>query len=101
MKSTDELKIQFEKYRISRSKDKRCWILEEFQKGGLTPKTREIAPDKWVEIGYWGRLDHLVTALVNRAIPIPVGTLEMQLKGILEELKRVEASLLSQMKEIK
>lgn len=101
MKSTDKLVLQFKNFRISRSIDKRNWILQEFRKGGLSTKTKEQTEDKWFEVGYYGRLEHLVPALLNREIEVPqCKSLDEQLKAILEEIKKAEARLLEQMKVI-
>lgn len=92
------VKISFKNCRISRSTDKRNWIYEELRTGGITPKTREIAPDRWVEVGYYGRLEHVIHAMLDREIEVPGGSLDTQLKAILEEIKKAEARLLEQMK---
>lgn len=101
MKSTDKVVRTFENYRIARSDDKRNWILQEFQEGGIWRKTGQKGQSKWVDLGYYGQLKHLIEALLHRSIEVPnAPSLDEQLKAILEELKRVEKSLLEQMKVI-
>lgn len=100
MKKTDKTIAQFEKFRISRF-DERNLVLEELQEGGIWKATGQKAPDKWVVIGYYGKLEHIISTLINRSIDIPKSpALDEQLKAILAELKRVEKSLLEQMKVI-
>lgn len=98
--SKQKVRVQFEKFRISRFDEKNI-VLEELVEGGINPKTREKASDKWMVVGYYGQLKHVVSALVNRSIEVPhADSLDEQLNLILAELKRVETSLLAQLKVI-
>lgn len=99
MRKTDQLKIQFEKFRISLSADKKCWVLDELKEGGVYKGTGIKSENYWEEIGYYGRLEHLVPALLNREIEVPQSkSLDEQLKAILEEIKTAESRLLEQMR---
>jgi len=69
-------------------------VIEEFKTGGINPKTRQPSPGHWAVVGYYGRLEDLVKALVNRQITPPEGTLAEQIPAMLAELKVVEARIL-------
>lgn len=90
--------IQLEKWQITQSSDKRNLTLQRFIKGSVNKRTGEPGPDHWVDVGYYGKLEHLVNALIHKEFEIPSGTLVNQLKDILVELKRVENSLVEQIK---
>jgi hypothetical protein len=100
MRQSDKVKFQFEKFRICLSSDNKCWIFEELQEGGIYKGTGEKGKSRWIELGYYGRLEHLVHAMLDREIEVPNGSLDTQLKSILEEIKKAEARLLEQMKVI-
>lgn len=93
-----QIKYGWDKLRITRSEDKRNWIYQELHEGGLDRKNGKPASPRWVDIGYYGRLDHIIQAILNRSIYVPDDSMDGVLKAILEELKRVEKSLLEQMK---
>ena len=40
----------------------RNWVLQEFHSGGkIHPVTGKLTEDSWQDVGYYGRLSHLVT----------------------------------------
>lgn len=91
--------VEFEKYRIIQTEDKRNYILQELREGGINRRTGELAAPRWVDVGYYGRLDHLISSLLNRSLEIPsAASLDVQLKEILQEIKRVESDLLKAIK---
>ena len=71
--------------------DSRNWVLQEYVKGGINPITREQAQDKWIDIGYYGKLKDLVVYLVDKSI-----ILSDDGKEILQAIKDAEANILKQ-----
>lgn len=77
--------------------DTKNWTLEELRPGGIDPETKEVKPDKWAIVGYFGQLEHIAVALLNRQIATPGGTLETQVKELLTELKAAEKRIADQL----
>lgn len=73
-------------FRINRYDDKN-WIIEELVEGGINPKTREQAEPKWINIGFFGKLEHVVFYLIDRKIVFSDGT---KGKEILEAIKQAK-----------
>lgn len=96
-KKEDLVIINAETFRIRRSGDKRCFIYEEFIKGYDKGDTK--VSDHWHTVGYYGQLSDLVLYLTNRHIETPEGTLQTQMIELLNEIKRVEKSILKQLEE--
>jgi hypothetical protein len=78
-------------FRIGRP-DPKNWTLEEWRTGP-NRKTRELSPGHWAVVGYYGKLEDLIKALVNRQIVLPDGTLAEQIPALLSELKAAEARI--------
>lgn len=101
MKNSDKIILILQKYRISQSNDKKCWVLEELKPGGIFRKTGEQGPSKWVEIGYYGKLEHLVSRMFDHMVEVPKGSdLAQQLDQIVAEIKKAESNLIQQIKEV-
>jgi hypothetical protein len=90
--------VECETFKITRSGDGRCWIYEQWRVGGIDRKTGKVSEGNWYTVGYYGQLSDLVIYLVNRHIEVPDGTLQTQMKDLLIEVKRVESSILEQLK---
>jgi len=90
--------VEAETFKITRSGDDRCWIYEQWLVGGIDKKTKQPSPGYWYTVGYYGQLSDLVIYLVNRHIEVPAGTLQNQIGDLIIEVKRVEESILSQLK---
>lgn len=89
--------INAKTFRIQR-KDPRNLILERF----LTRIKQDTGEkyDGWETAGYYGKWEDLIIYLVNSKIEVPEGSnLLEQIPELLEELKRVELSILAEIKE--
>lgn len=86
-------------FRIARY-DARNWVLEEFLPGGLHPVTRQQGKGKWEAVGYYGKLEDLAIALLNRQIEVPDGTLQNQVKDLLVEIQAAEIRIAEELKQV-
>ena len=90
--------IETEEFKISRSGDKRCWIYEEWTKGGIHPTKKTISQDHWVTIGYYGSLEDLAKYLLRRQIEVPKSTGYQQIKDLIAATKVAEIRIIQEMK---
>lgn len=75
-------------FRITRSNDKKCWILEE--PVTKPSRTGKVNNGNWRTIGYYGKLSDLAVYLLNRQIEVPAGTLAEQVPALIEAIKAAE-----------
>ena len=90
--------MKAEKVRIRRSKDNRCWIVQELSQG-INRKTGKMSEPYWKDSGYYGKVEDIVKALISQKIDVPDGTLIQQMKEFIAELKKVEKRLAEEIKE--
>lgn len=100
-KDSRHIKAEFNHLRIARSSDKRNWIIQELRgENGINKRTKEPSKPYWWDVAYFGKLEHVVHALLSREIEVPDDSMDTQLKAILEEIKKAESRILEQLKVI-
>jgi len=101
MKNSNKIILQLKTHRITCSPDRRNWILEELREGGIFKKTGQQGASKWVEIGYYGKLEHLVSRMFDLMVEVPKGSdLAKQLDQIVAEIKKAESNLIQQIEDV-
>ena len=77
------------------------FVIEYFAEGGISPKTKEKAPDRWQIKGYYGDLAHAI-ASIPRHVPFDptigdLATLELRIRRIAENLEQAAEPIVSEL----
>lgn len=68
--------------------DERNWILEEWVRGRMNTRTKELAADHWEGIGYYGQLKDVAHHLLNKSITFADGTNGQQILTAIENAEK-------------
>lgn len=82
------------------TRDEKQWILQELVEGKVSPKTGIKNPNSWVNVGYYGHLEHVIKDILRNKTKVPNGELAEQLKALHVELRRIQKELTEQLRKV-